>query len=91
MSYVKSINKENLKIARENIGLTTLSATKKISASKKDIVKEWENGESLPTWSQVSKLAQVYNLSELVFFSNKKLDRTKVIPDYRVGVDGDDD
>lgn len=91
MSYVKSINKENLKIARENVGLTTISATKKISASKRDIVKEWENGESLPTWAQVSKLAQVYNISELIFFSNNKIDQIKTIPDYRVGVDGEND
>ena len=46
MSVVKSINKDNLKIARENMGLDTLSATKKISDSQKDLVLEWESGDS---------------------------------------------
>lgn len=38
MSFVRSINKENLKIARKNIGISSQSASKKISSSMKDIV-----------------------------------------------------
>ena len=91
MSTVQSINKENIRIARENIGLDTKAATKKISSSKRDLVSEWESGESLPDWSQVSKLAKAYNVPELLFFSKKTIEKHKVIPDYRVGVDSESD
>lgn len=91
MSHVKFINKDNLKTARENIGLSTLSATKKISSTKKDVVKEWEEGESLPTWKQVSKLAHIYNVPELAFFTEKRLEPIKVIPDYRVGIENNEE
>jgi len=86
MAYVKFVNKINLKIARENMGLDTLNASKMISTSKNDLILEWENGKSLPTWAQVEKLSKIYNVSELMFFSNQKLDKYKKIPDYRVGV-----
>lgn len=91
MSTVKSINTVNLRIARENIGLDTVSASKKITASKRDLVAEWELGESLPKWTQVSKLAKVYNVPELLFFSGEVLDRHKTIPDYRIGANPKDD
>lgn len=91
MSHVNSINVNNLRTARENIGLDTKAATKKISTSKRDLVSEWENGESLPDWSQVSKLAKIYNVPELLFFSNKSIEKYKVIPDYRVGADTESD
>ncbi|BFT94444.1 MAG: ImmA/IrrE family metallo-endopeptidase [Minisyncoccus archaeiphilus] len=87
MSFVKSINKENLKIARENIGISSQSASKKISGSIKDIVADWENGKSLPTWSQVTKLSKLYNVSEFLFFSEELVKKQKLIPDYRVGFD----
>mgnify|MGYP001570469345 CR=1 FL=1 len=91
MSQVKSINKENLRIARENMGLNTQSASKQISASKTNLIEEWETGESLPTWAQVSKLAKLYNISELLFFANELLTKSKVIPDYRVGANHEND
>lgn len=91
MSHVEFINVNNLRTARENIGLDTKAATKKISASKKDLVSEWENGESLPDWAQVSKLAKVYNVPELLFFSKKSIEKHKVIPDYRVGIHSESD
>ena len=91
MSTVQSINAKNLQIARENIGLDTKAATKKISTTKRDLVSEWENGDSLPDWSQISKLAKVYNTPELLFFSKKLIEKHKVIPDYRVGVDSESD
>lgn len=87
MSYVKSINKYNLRIARENMGFDILSASKKISSSNKNLILEWENGESLPTWKQVNKLSKIYNVPELVFFSDKNISENKKIPDYRVGVE----
>lgn len=91
MAAVTSINRENLRIARENMGLSTSDASKRISASKKDLVAAWESGESLPSWVQVSKLARLYNVAELLFFSNEPLRKNKQIPDYRVGVDAESD
>ncbi|MCK5027321.1 MAG: ImmA/IrrE family metallo-endopeptidase [Candidatus Pacebacteria bacterium] len=91
MSFVKSINVENLRIARKNMGLGTLSATKGISKSSKNLVAEWESGDSLPTWIQVNKLAKLYNISELLFFSKNVLKKSKIIPDYRVGSKREDD
>jgi Zn-dependent peptidase ImmA (M78 family) len=91
MSTVQSINRKNLRVARENIGLDTKIATKKISTSKRDLVYEWENGESFPNWPQVSKLAKIYNIPELLFFSEKLIEKHKVIPDYRVGADAESD
>ncbi len=91
MSLVKSINKANLRIARENMGLDTLVASKKISASEKDLIAEWERGDALPTWAQVSKLATLYNVPELLFFSNEIIKKNKVIPDYRVGINAEND
>lgn len=91
MTFVTFINKDNLKIARENMGLDTLSASKQISTAKKDLVSEWENGDSLPTWAQIKKLSKTYNVSELIFFSNQKIEEYKKLPDYRVGVEKESD
>ena len=91
MSTVQSINRENLRIARENMGLGAKSASKKISQSSKNLVAEWESGESLPSWSQVEKLAKLYNVPELLFFSNEPLRKDKAIPDYRVGTNDEND
>jgi Zn-dependent peptidase ImmA (M78 family) len=91
MSFVKFINKENLKTARENMGLDTFGASKKITTSGKDIVADWENGDSLPTWSQVSKLSKLYNVAELLFFATENIQKNKNIPDYRVGIKPEND
>ncbi len=91
MAFVSFINTENLKIARENVGLTTKAATKKISSSQEDVVFMFESGDKLPTWSQISKLAKEYNIPELLLFSNKVIEKQKTIPDYRVGVDNESD
>jgi Zn-dependent peptidase ImmA (M78 family) len=89
---VKFINKDNLRIARENIGLDVLVASKKITSSKKNLVYEWENGISLPAWSQVNKLSKLYGIPELLFFSKEIIKKNKSIPDYRVGQSiGNDD
>ena len=91
MSLVKSINRDNLRIARENMGLSTPAVSKKISASEKDLIAGWERGESLPSWSHVEKLAKLYNVPELLFFSNETIQKNKAIPDYRVGVNEEND
>ncbi len=85
MKKVDFINKENLKTARENVGMTTFFVSQKITKSKEDLVLMWENGKSLPTWPQVNKLAKIFSISELTFFSDKPIKRNKAIPDYRVG------
>lgn len=86
MSKVTFINTNNLKIARENLGLSTLDASKKITSSKKDLVSEWESRDSVPTWSQLNRLAKVYNIPELLLTSKNEIEKNKSIPDYRVGV-----
>lgn len=87
MSLVKSIEKENLRIARENMGLDTEAVSKRISKSKKitDIVGSFESGEVLPSWSQVSQLGKIYGVSPILFFQKGGISRNKQIPDYRVG------
>ena len=70
MGKVDFINKENLRIARENIGMSTSFVSGKFNKSGKDVVASWESGEDLPTWRQVSVLAKTFNISELLFFSN---------------------
>ena len=84
MKKVNFINKDNLKIARENVGMTTFFASRKITSSGNDLVLSWENGDSLPTWRQVDKLAKAYNIPSLTLFSEKLIKKNKIIPDYRV-------
>ncbi len=73
------------------MGLSSLSASKKISSSKQDLVSEWEQGKSLPTWSQIAKLAKAYNIPDLILFSKEEIKKDKSIPDYRVGKHKNDD
>lgn len=81
---VEFINKENLRIARENMGLEVLVANSKITKSKRNYIDEWENGKSLPKWTQVAKLSKIYNVTEALFFTKELIERNKAIPDYRV-------
>jgi Zn-dependent peptidase ImmA (M78 family) len=87
MSFVQSINRKNLRIARENIGLISERASSKISSTKKNLVAEWESGDSLPTWAQLTRLAKLYNVSEFVLLSDDAIQKNKAIPDYRTGVE----
>ncbi len=89
---VEFINTKNLQIARENIGLEDFVVSKKLFKSKNNIVSEWEDGKSLPSWSQVAKLSKEYGISELLLFSKNTIKKNKQIPDYRVGqgIGGDD-
>ena len=91
MDAMPPINRDNLRIARENMGLSTTAATKKISSSQKDFVAAWESGDSAPSWSQVAKLAKAYSVPELIFFAETKIEKHKLIPDYRVGADNESD
>jgi Zn-dependent peptidase ImmA (M78 family) len=84
MAKVNFINKKNLIIARNNIGLTTQNASRKITNSGKDLVLSWEKGNALPTWRQAEILAKAYDIPELAFFSEKIIKKNKTIPDYRV-------
>src|SRR3989344_8211940 len=87
MSLVKSIEKETLRTARENMGMDTEAVSGKISKSKKikDIVQSFESGERLPTWSQVDQLGKIYGVSPILFFPKNGISRNKQIPDFRVG------
>ena len=86
MSKVKFINRNNLKIARENTGFKTWQISKSLTSTGKDVVSVWETGEDLPTWAQVKVLAKKYNIPELVFFSNENIQKNKTIPDFRIGI-----
>ena len=86
MSKVKFINRNNLKIARENTGFKTWQISKSLTSTDKDVVSVWETGEDLPTWAQVKVLAKKYNIPELVFFSNENIQKNKTIPDFRIGI-----
>lgn len=92
MTRVGFVNKKNLVIARENIGLSTLVASKKLfPKSEEDVIFQFESGEKLPTWAQIRGLAKLYNISELLFFSKNEIGKYKEIPDYRVGADDSED
>lgn len=91
MNFVKFINRDNLRIARENMGMGTLEASKKITTIKEDLVFKWENEDLLPTWAQVVKISKLYNIPELLFFSKETIQKNKVIPDYRVGSNPEND
>lgn len=90
MKKVNFVNRENLKIARENVGLDTVFVSRRFNKSGKDVVLSWESGEDLPTWRQANVLAKAYGVPELLFFSQNPIRKNKAIPDYRVFEDVDD-
>ena len=78
------INLENLKIARKNAGYATLEATKKVCGPiKSNRVEQWEAGELSPTWSQLKKLSDAYQINVFLLTSKEKLRRDRLIADYR--------
>lgn len=85
MGTVGTINTKNLRIARENVRMTTQYVSGRISSVDRDVVADWEAGEALPTWSQVSKLAKMYDVSEFSLLSEEALLKNKEIPDFRTG------
>ncbi len=89
MNKVPFLNLNNLRIARENVGLETKEVSRKIVQNGKDVVLDWENGDSLPTWKQAEKLASMYAVNTFLLLSeSEQLSAIKQIPDYRVGVSG---
>lgn len=83
MSIEQLLNRENLIIARENAGFSTVQAKSKISQSESDLVYSWEMGDAVPTWKQLEKLGKIYGVPSLLFFSVKPIERIKKIADYR--------
>ena len=78
------INLENLKIARGNAGYTTLEATKKVCGPiKSNKVEQWEAGGLSPTWSQLKRLSDAYQINVFLLTSKEKLRRDRSIMDYR--------
>ena len=82
---VQLVNKDNLRIARENVGYTTREATDKVCGknTKADRVKEWEDTESNPTWKQLDKMANMYDINLFLLAGNKKLTPHREIRDFR--------
>lgn len=64
----QNINRISLTAARKNVGLTTAEATGRVLAKNPkniDRVGLWESGEASPTYRQLEKLAEVYNINPL--------------------------
>lgn len=91
MGKVPALNLVNLRIARENIGFDTSFVSGRISATKKDVVADWESGKNLPTWSQLKKISHLYEVSELLLLSSEEaIPHNKRISDFRTGTEKDD-
>ena len=79
-TWQQDINRINLAIARQNVGLTTIEATKRVIAKNPksiDRVQFWESGQADPTYRQLEKLAQVYNVNPLQLLLDEDLGATK--------------
>jgi len=87
MGKVTSINRNNLRIARENMGFDTQVVSKTITTSSEDVVHKWEKGEAFPTWAQVKRLSNKYKTPELLFFGEKQITKNRVLHDFRTGLE----
>ena len=85
METVKFVNRENLRIARKNVGYSTRSVTDKVCSkgTKTDKILEWEENKSKPTWKQLEKLAKQYEVNKYLLTSSKKIKEKRGIPDFR--------
>ena len=85
MSLKGLLNLANLRIARENAGYTTMEATIRVCSrqSKRDRVKEWEEGVEVPTFKQLDKLAKIYEINVFLLSLRETIDRNRIITDYR--------
>ena len=85
METVQFVNRENLRIARENVGYSTRSVTDKVCSkgTKTDKILEWEESKSKPTWKQLEKLAKQYEVNKYLLTSSKKIKEKRGIPDFR--------
>ena len=80
IDWQQNINRTNLIIARKNIGLSTMDATKKVipqNPKKLDRVKSWELGDTNPTYNQLEKLAKTYNVNPFQLLLEDTLRKTK--------------
>ena len=67
-TWQQDINRVSLAVARQNVGLTTVEATRRIIAKNPkgvDRVSLWESGKASPTYRQLEKLADIYNVNPL--------------------------
>ena len=67
------INKENLKIARENIGFSLEEVQQIFNKNKNDTIKRFESGEEIPTYSQLKKLSTIYNIASILLLSENNI------------------
>ena len=79
MSVESHLNLASLRIARENAGYTTMEATKKIisATSKRDRVQEWEEGKNFPTYKQLDKLADAYEVNVFAMSLPETIERNR--------------
>ena len=73
--WQQDINRTNLQIARGNLSLTSMDATRRVcksNAKQIDKVKLWEAGEAYPTYRQMEALANIYNVNVFQFFVTGK-------------------
>ena len=84
-TWQNTINQTNLEIARTNFGVSTLEASKKLFGQKylKDRVADWENGQEYPSYNQLEKLADIYNLTIYHFLTEDELVRTELPKAFR--------
>ncbi len=79
-TWQQDINRTSLAVARQNVGLTTIEATRRVIAKNSkgiDRVQLWESGQTNPTYRQLEKLAQVYNVNPLQLLLDEDLGPTK--------------
>lgn len=77
------INPDVLRWARERSGLTLADVAKKFGKSS-DAVGSWEDGETVPTYVQLEKLAyQVYKRPVAIFFFPEPPEEADKIGDFR--------
>lgn len=53
---------EKLKIARQNRGFTMLEASRFLGYNSISCIQKWENGERVPSYTSLIKLAKLYDL-----------------------------
>ena len=85
MLVESDLNLRSLRIARENAGYSTAQATKKIisATSKRDRVQEWEEGKNFPTYKQLDKLADAYEVNVYLLSLTETMPKNREIKDYR--------
>ena len=78
-AWQQDINRSSLAIARQNVGLTTAEATKRVIGRNPrgiDRVDLWESGQANPTYKQLDKLADIYNVNPMQLLLDDNLPAT---------------